>query len=73
MLRRNLKFFVGKLKKPNLRTLRELIEAGKLMPAIDRVYSFAEIQDVLPTMGEGHVQGKLVVRIDERKRLLRSA
>ncbi len=64
MLRRNLKFFVCKPNKPNLQTLRELIEAGKLMPAIDRVYSFAEIQDALATMGEGHVQGKLVVRID---------
>jgi hypothetical protein len=28
------------------------------------VYSFAEIPDALAAMGEGHVQGKLVVRID---------
>ncbi len=62
--RRNLKFFICKPNRPNLQFLRELIEAGKLQPAIDRVYSFAEIPDALAAMGEGHVQGKLVVRID---------
>jgi NADPH:quinone reductase-like Zn-dependent oxidoreductase len=62
--RRNLKFFICKPNRPNLQLLRELIEAGKLRPAIDRVYSFAELPDALATMGEGHVQGKLVVRID---------
>jgi NADPH:quinone reductase-like Zn-dependent oxidoreductase len=62
--RRNLKFFICKPNRPNLNFLRELIEAGKLKPAVDRVYSFAEIPDALAAMGEGHVQGKLVVRID---------
>jgi NADPH:quinone reductase-like Zn-dependent oxidoreductase len=62
--RRNLRFFICRPNRPNLQFLRELIEAGKLRPAIDRVYSFAEIPDALATMGEGHVQGKLVVRID---------
>jgi NADPH:quinone reductase-like Zn-dependent oxidoreductase len=62
--RRNLKFFVCKPTRPNLHFLRELAEAGKLVPAIDRVYSLTEVPDALATMGEGHVQGKLVVRID---------
>jgi NADPH:quinone reductase-like Zn-dependent oxidoreductase len=64
IFRRNMKFFVCKPNRPNLHVLRELIEAGKVQPAIDRVYSFAEIPDALATMGEGHVQGKLVVRVD---------
>jgi NADPH:quinone reductase-like Zn-dependent oxidoreductase len=62
--RRNLKFFVCKPNRPNLHFLRELIEEGKVQPAVDRVYSFTELPDALATMGEGHVQGKLVVRID---------
>ena len=62
--RRNLTFFVCKPNRPNLNFLRELIEEGKVQPAIDRVYSFAELPDALATMGDGHVQGKLVVRID---------
>src|SRR5215813_5444635 len=62
--RRNIRFFVCKPNRPNLHFLRELIEVGQLQPAVDRVYSFAEIPDALATMGEGHVQGKLVVRVD---------
>lgn len=64
MFRRDLRFFVCKPNRPNLHFLRELIEAGKLAPAIDHVYSLAEVPAALATMGEGHVQGKLVVRID---------
>ncbi|HEY5661580.1 MAG TPA: NAD(P)-dependent alcohol dehydrogenase [Gaiellaceae bacterium] len=64
LFRRNLKFFVCKPNRPDLQFLRELIEAAKLAPAIDRVYSLADVPAALATMGEGHVQGKLVVRID---------
>jgi NADPH:quinone reductase-like Zn-dependent oxidoreductase len=61
---RKLVFFVCKPNRPNLATLRELIEDGKVHPAVDRVYPLAEVADALEAMGEGHVQGKLVVRID---------
>jgi NADPH:quinone reductase-like Zn-dependent oxidoreductase len=56
-------FFVCKPNRENLAFLRDLIEAGKLRPVVDRVYPLAEVADALETMGEGHVQGKLVVRI----------
>ena len=59
-----MKFFICKPNRPNLDFLRELIEAGEVHSAVDRVYSLAEIPDALAAMGEGHVQGKLVVRID---------
>jgi NADPH:quinone reductase-like Zn-dependent oxidoreductase len=59
---RKLVFFICKPSRANLAVLRELIEAGKLRPALDRVYPLAEIADALQAMGEGHVQGKLVVR-----------
>lgn len=58
------RFFVCTPNRPNLALLRELIEAGKVHPVVDRVYPLAEVADALETMGEGHVQGKLVVRID---------
>ena len=57
-------FFVCKPSRANLAELRELIEEGKVRPQIDRVYPLAEIADALEAMGEGHTQGKLVVRID---------
>jgi len=56
-------FFVCKPNRANLAFLRELIEAGKVRPVVDRVYPLCEAADALETMGEGHVQGKLVVRI----------
>jgi NADPH:quinone reductase-like Zn-dependent oxidoreductase len=61
---RKLVFFICKPNRPGLAVLRELIEAGTVRPAVDRVYPFAEIADALETMGDGHVQGKLVVRIE---------
>lgn len=56
-------FFVCKPNRENLAFLRELIEAGKVRPVVDRVYPLSEVVDALETMGKGHVQGKLVVRI----------
>jgi NADPH:quinone reductase-like Zn-dependent oxidoreductase len=61
---RKLVFFVCKPNRANLATLRELIEEGKVRPAVDRVYPLDEVADALEAMGEGHTQGKLVVRID---------
>jgi NADPH:quinone reductase-like Zn-dependent oxidoreductase len=61
---RKLIFFICKPNRPNLATLRELIEEGKVRAPVDRVYPLAELADALEAMGEGHTQGKLVVRID---------
>jgi NADPH:quinone reductase-like Zn-dependent oxidoreductase len=57
-------FFVCKPNRANLAALRELIEDGKVRSPVDRVYPLAQIADALDAMGEGHTQGKLVVRID---------
>ena len=59
-------FFICKPNRSDLEVRRELIEAGKVRPVIDRVYPLGEITDALETMGGGHVQGKLVVQIDGR-------
>lgn len=61
---RKLVFFICKPNRTNLATLRELIEEGTVHPVIDRVYPLAEVADALEAMGDGHTQGKLVVRID---------
>jgi NADPH:quinone reductase-like Zn-dependent oxidoreductase len=61
---RRLVFFVCKPNRRDLALVRELIEAGDVRPVVDRVYPLAELADALEAMGEGHVQGKLVVRID---------
>ena len=43
--------------------LGDLLESGKVKPAIERVYPFAQVADALQYMGEGHARGKLVVTL----------
>jgi NADPH:quinone reductase-like Zn-dependent oxidoreductase len=62
--KKRLVFFVCKPSRADLAVLRELAEAGKVQAPVDRVYPLAELGDALEAMGEGHTQGKLVVRID---------
>lgn len=56
-------FFIAKFSRPDMEVLRELLESGKVKPAIEHVYPFAEIAEALRAMGEGHAHAKLVVRL----------
>ena len=56
-------FFVAQLTKADLLVLRELLEAGKVTPAIDRRYELGEIAEALRYLGEGHARGKVVVTV----------
>ncbi len=40
-----------------------MIEAGTVKPVVERTYELSEIHDALRYMGDGHTQGKGVVRI----------
>jgi NADPH:quinone reductase-like Zn-dependent oxidoreductase len=61
---RRLIFFICRPNRADLAVLRDLIEAGEVRPLVDRVYPLERIAEALEEMGHGHVQGKLVVRID---------
>jgi NADPH:quinone reductase-like Zn-dependent oxidoreductase len=56
-------FFIAKFNKPDLELLRDLLESGKVKPAIEHVYPFAQIADALQYMGDGHSRAKLVVTL----------
>ena len=52
--------------KPNQKDLvvvKELIEAGKVKPVIDRSYSLSEVAEALRYYGRGHAQGIVVITI----------
>jgi len=52
--------------KPNnedLRFLRELIEAGKLAPVIDRTYSLGEVPEAIRYLEDAHARGKIAIRV----------
>jgi NADPH:quinone reductase-like Zn-dependent oxidoreductase len=47
----------------HLDALRELIEAGKVTPVIDRVYPLAEAAEAMRHVGGGHASGKVAVSV----------
>lgn len=62
------KMFVAKSNNKDLVILKELIEAGKVTPVIDRTYPLRETPEALRYAGEGHVQGKVVISLDHPKK-----
>jgi NADPH:quinone reductase-like Zn-dependent oxidoreductase len=67
-----LKRFVGHRLRPflvsqsqeDLVVLKELIEAGKLTPVIDRTYQLTETAQAIGHVGEGHAQGKVAITVE---------
>jgi NADPH:quinone reductase-like Zn-dependent oxidoreductase len=47
----------------DLTFLKELVEAGKLVPVIDRRYPLSEAAEALRYLGEGHARGKVVITV----------
>ena len=47
----------------DLQTLRELIEAGKLTPLIDRTYPLPETPEAIRQLAAGHTRGKLIITV----------
>jgi NADPH:quinone reductase-like Zn-dependent oxidoreductase len=56
--------------KPNkdLAFMKELFEAGKVVPVIDRVYPLSEVADALRYFGEGHHRGKIVITVEHNNK-----
>ncbi|HKJ26985.1 MAG TPA: NAD(P)-dependent alcohol dehydrogenase, partial [Anaerolineales bacterium] len=52
-----------KANQEDLKTMTELIEAGKVTPVIDRQYSLTDTAEALWYYGEGHTSGKVVISI----------
>jgi len=56
---------------PNVKDLvymKELIEAGKVVPVIDRRYPLSEVAEAFRYYGEGHPSGKLVITVEHNER-----
>ena len=54
---------VAKPNKKDLVTIKELLEAGKVNPVIDRCYPFDQVADAIRYLEEGHAQGKVVITV----------
>ena len=55
--------FTAKGTKPDLASIKELLEAGKVVPVIDRRYPLRELAESLRYLEEGHARGKIVITV----------
>jgi NADPH:quinone reductase-like Zn-dependent oxidoreductase len=58
------KFFLAKANKQDLAVMRELMQAGKVTPVIDKRYSLSEVPEAIRYLEEGHARGKVVITLE---------
>jgi NADPH:quinone reductase-like Zn-dependent oxidoreductase len=54
---------VAKINRKDLSFIGEWIEAGKIVPVIDRCFPLAEAAEAFRYFGDSHARGKVVVSI----------
>ena len=55
----------ARINQKDLALLKELLEAGKVVPVIDRRYPLRETAEALRYLGAGHARGKVVITMQE--------
>jgi NADPH:quinone reductase-like Zn-dependent oxidoreductase len=55
----------AKLSQKDLVFLKELLEAGKVAPVIDRRYTLSEVPEAIRYLEEGHARGKVIIAVQE--------
>jgi NADPH:quinone reductase-like Zn-dependent oxidoreductase len=56
----------AKRSQKDLLILTKLLEAGKVVPVIDRRYPLSEAAEALRYLGAGHARGKVVITVEDR-------
>jgi NADPH:quinone reductase-like Zn-dependent oxidoreductase len=60
----NFVMILAELNKDDLTILRDLMEAGKVTPFIDRRYTLSEVPAAIRYLEEGHARGKVVITLE---------
>jgi len=55
---------MAKPNKKDLVFMNELLEAGKVVPVIDRRYPLSEVAEAIRYLEEGHARGKVVITVE---------
>ncbi|HEX4809651.1 MAG TPA: NAD(P)-dependent alcohol dehydrogenase [Bryobacteraceae bacterium] len=61
---KKMRFFIAKINTKDLVLLKDLLEAGKVVPIIDRRYPLTDTAEALRYREEGHARGKIVITIE---------
>jgi len=54
-------FFIAKFTREDLSILREMIEAEKIKPVVEKIYPLAQTVEAMRHLGTGHAKGKIVL------------
>jgi len=56
--------FIAEPSREDLTVLRDLMEAGKVTPVIDRRYTLSEVRAAIRYLEEGRARGKVVITLE---------
>jgi NADPH:quinone reductase-like Zn-dependent oxidoreductase len=56
--------FIARRSRGDLIIIRDLMEAGKVTPVIDKRYKLSEAHEAIRYLAEGHARGKVVITLD---------
>lgn len=60
---RNITGMMARPRQEDLYVMKDLIEAGKVTPVIDRAFPLREVPEAMRYLEEGHVRGKIVITV----------
>ena len=60
---RKMGFMLARSNQKDLVFLKELLEAGRIVPIIDRRYPLSEVAQAIRYLTEGHAGGKVVITV----------
>jgi NADPH:quinone reductase-like Zn-dependent oxidoreductase len=62
--RKKVRFVGANINQKDLVFLKDLLEAGKVEPVIDRRYPLSSVAEALRYLEEGHAQGKVIIAVE---------
>jgi len=63
---RKLRAFGAKRSREDLIALKEILEAGKVVPIIDKRYPLDKAAEALRYLGQGHARGKVIITVSDQ-------
>jgi NADPH:quinone reductase-like Zn-dependent oxidoreductase len=55
----------AKADQKDLVLIKELLEAGKVVPVIDRTYPLSEVPEAIRYLETGHARGKVIITVEQ--------